>query len=45
LTLSVAREEGEEIVAGGLGCARCGVTYPIEDGIPDLLAREASHKE
>ncbi len=40
LTLRVEREEGEDVVAGGLHCARCDVTYPIEDGIPDLLLRE-----
>lgn len=37
LTLTVARKNGDEIVDGTLACARCSVTYPIEDGIPDLL--------
>jgi len=31
-----AREDGE-IVSGQLVCTECGETYPIEDGIPNLL--------
>jgi uncharacterized protein YbaR (Trm112 family) len=34
LTLSVTRENGEEILEGTLTCAACQVSYPIEDGIP-----------
>jgi len=30
------RDEGE-IVTGTLTCTECGETYPIEDGIPNLL--------
>ena len=37
LTLSVSRKDGEEIVTGALACPRCPATYPIEDGIPNLL--------
>jgi len=37
LTLTVDREEDGEIVAGKLACAACNETYPIEDGIPNLL--------
>jgi uncharacterized protein YbaR (Trm112 family) len=28
---------GAEVVKGMLTCTGCGETYPIEDGIPDLL--------
>jgi len=37
LTLTVKREEGNEIIEGSLRCAKCNETYPIEDGIPNLL--------
>ena len=31
-------EEGEgEVITGSLYCARCQVSYPIVDGIPNLL--------
>jgi len=30
------RVEGE-IITGTLTCTECGETYPIEDGIPNLL--------
>lgn len=37
LTLSVDKEEGDEIVEGALNCEACGENYPIEDTIPNLL--------
>ena len=37
LTLTVTSREGDEIVTGTLHCPKCGVDYPIEDGIPDML--------
>ena len=37
LALTVDREAGGEIVEGKLECAACAQTYPIEDGIPNLL--------
>jgi uncharacterized protein YbaR (Trm112 family) len=37
LQLTVDREEGDEIVDGKLVCSQCQETYPIEDGIPNLL--------
>jgi uncharacterized protein YbaR (Trm112 family) len=40
LELKVEAEEKGEIVSGSLTCPKCGVTYPIKDGIPDLLPRE-----
>ena len=40
LTLTVVDEEGGEILNGRLDCAACGKTFPIEDGIPNLLPPE-----
>jgi uncharacterized protein len=37
LELKVEAEKDGEIVTGSLRCAKCGVIYPITDGIPDLL--------
>ena len=37
LELAVDEREDEEIVDGTLTCTECGETYPIEDGIPNLL--------
>jgi uncharacterized protein YbaR (Trm112 family) len=37
LGLVQRRTDGAEIVEGTLTCPKCGVDYPIEDGIPDLL--------
>ncbi|MDD1700151.1 MAG: methytransferase partner Trm112 [Methanoregula sp.] len=37
LTLTVENENEKEILEGGLHCSACGVTYPIHDGIPNLL--------
>lgn len=31
------QDEREEIVDGSLHCAACDETYPIDDGIPNLL--------
>lgn len=42
LVLTVTAEEGEEIISGSLHCAKCGVDYPIEDGIPNLLPPESA---
>jgi len=37
LELEVDEREKEEIISGELVCTECGETYPIEDGIPNLL--------
>lgn len=37
LELEIIREDDEEILEGRLVCTECGETYPIEDGIPNLL--------
>ena len=37
LTLSIAKEEGDEVIEGSLQCAACKETYPIQDTIPNLL--------
>lgn len=39
LDLIVEKEENGEIIKGKLVCKECGVTYEIEDGIPNLLPR------
>jgi len=41
LTLHVSEENEEEIVTGNLSCAHCGVDYPIEDTIPNLIPQQA----
>lgn len=37
LVLTTTREEEGEILEGSLFCAACNETYPIEDGIPNML--------
>ena len=37
LALTPGRTEGTEILEGTLTCSGCHATYPISDGIPDLL--------
>jgi uncharacterized protein YbaR (Trm112 family) len=40
LKLSVDEENEAEIVSGSLYCAKCDVTYPIIETIPNLLPPE-----
>ena len=40
LSLKVDSEEKGEIISGSFTCQTCKVSYPIEDGIPDLLPRK-----
>ena len=42
LKLTVAVEEGDEIVTGMLHCGKCNVDYTIEESIPNLLPPENS---
>ncbi len=37
LELEADERDDEEIITGTLTCTECGETYPIEDGIPNLL--------
>ena len=37
LTLTIGREEADEIIEGSLRCEACKETYPIEDSIPNML--------
>jgi uncharacterized protein YbaR (Trm112 family) len=37
LELAVTGESDGEITEGSLRCAACGETFPIEDGIPNML--------
>ena len=37
LDLDAAERDDGEVMAGELVCTECGETYPIEDGIPNLL--------
>ena len=37
LKLSVDEENEAEVVTGSLHCAKCDVSYPITDTIPNLL--------
>jgi uncharacterized protein YbaR (Trm112 family) len=37
LQLTVDEENEDEVVRGSLFCTACNETYPIDDGIPNLL--------
>lgn len=37
LTLEIFEENEIEIITGKLYCKACNETYPIEDGIPNML--------
>ncbi len=40
LELAVEKEDEREVISGSLYCPTGKVTYPIVDGIPDLLPPE-----
>ena len=37
LLLTVEKEADNEILSGHFTCKKCKATYPIEEGIPNLL--------
>jgi uncharacterized protein YbaR (Trm112 family) len=44
LELTVSREENGEIAEGEIRCTACGVTYPVKDGIPNMLPPDMRSK-
>lgn len=40
LELRVEKEDEKEVLSGTIVCSKCGLTYPIEDGIPNMLPPE-----
>lgn len=38
LELKVEKEDAVEVLEGSLYCKKCGETYSIKDGIPDLVS-------
>jgi uncharacterized protein YbaR (Trm112 family) len=44
LELNVANQDGSEISKGSLYCDKCSFSYPIEEGIPNLLPPEYHQK-
>lgn len=43
LGLEVAREDGREVREGRLACAGCGRSYPVREGMADLLGDPPAH--
>ena len=39
LVLKIDKEEEGEIITGTFTCKKCKCTYPIKDGIPNLLPK------
>ena len=37
LTLHAAELNGDEVLSGTLDCGACGESFPILDGVPNLL--------
>ena len=45
LDLAVEERDGDEIAAGTLTCTEWDETFPIEDGIPNLLPPDMRDEE
>lgn len=45
LELQSTTQEGTEILKGSLFCNKCDFSYPIEEGIPNLLPPEYHEKK
>jgi uncharacterized protein YbaR (Trm112 family) len=41
LELRIVEEDEKEVISGSLRCENCNLTYPIEDGIPNMLPPES----
>ena len=37
LELEVFEEKEGEVVSGNIRCSKCGIDYPIDDSIPNML--------
>lgn len=40
LKMEVMLAEGDEVISGRLDCVTCNLSYPIDNGIPNLLPPE-----
>jgi uncharacterized protein YbaR (Trm112 family) len=40
LELQIDEERGDEVIRGALLCKKCGESYPIDEGIPNMLPPE-----
>lgn len=40
LVLKVEKKDEKEVLEGALTCTQCRRTFPVEDGIPNLLPPE-----
>ncbi len=45
LDLKITKHDGDEILEGKLLCQKCKFSYPIEEGIPNLLPPEYHEKK
>jgi len=45
LELAIDDKDDDEVITGTLTCTECDETYPIEDGIPNLLPPDMRDEE